>query len=375
MFDRNMGESSTCVTQQFSYASGFSNESNKFNPMKAMEESVSFGRFMTETLEWEKWSTFSHNRYVEEAERISKPGSVAQKKAFFEAYYKQLAAQKAAALLVKSDSLKKQEHDEAEVVNTKVDGAESEKGKQDFEGNSMQDQIESVDNDDPHKDHQSEKLLQKDSNIVSEISQSMDKSTDPITSARDNTAAPMNNNLSLRKKSSNAKSLHMSVKFALIRQINKLTGSVMRKFETARISSGSSIASKERETPITTPTKLQESRNELHKHPSFSPLTEKKRNNMQSPIISSSSFNLKTEESQSAASRNKEGGHKNNSKLRQCFCFKPKPPPCREDSKRGTKENSPKLGRKVTSPAVQRKGSSSAERLAAYENTPPNIQD
>ncbi|PNY08751.1 hypothetical protein L195_g005283 [Trifolium pratense] len=187
----------------------------------------------------------------------------------------------------------------------------------------------------------------------------MDKSTDPITSARDNTAAPMNNNLSLRKKSSNAKSLHMSVKFAVIRQINKLTASVMRKFETARISSGSSIASKERETPITTPTK--ESRNELHKHPSFSPLTEKK--------------SVYVTVSVSVVSGVYEGGHKNNSKLRQCFCFKPKPPPCREDSKRGTKENSPKLGRKVTSPAVQRKGSSSAERLAAYENTPPNIQD
>ncbi|GAU13123.1 hypothetical protein TSUD_174230 [Trifolium subterraneum] len=153
-----MGEPSTCLTQQFSYASGFSNESNKYNPMKALEESVSFGRFMTETLEWEKWSAFSHNRYVEEAERISKPGSVAQKKAFFEAHYKKLAAQKAAALLEerKSGSLKKQEHDEIEVVNTKVDGAEIEKEKQDFEGSSMENQIENVDNDDTQKD-QSEK--------------------------------------------------------------------------------------------------------------------------------------------------------------------------------------------------------------------------
>ncbi|GAU13124.1 hypothetical protein TSUD_174240 [Trifolium subterraneum] len=216
----------------------------------------------------------------------------------------------------------------------------------------------------------------------------MDISTDPIIPARDNTATPMNNNRSLRKKSSNAKSLHMSVKFAVIRQFNRLTASVMRKFETARISSGSSIASKERETPPTTPSK--DTMNELHKHPSFSPLTERKRNNMQSPIISSSSFNLKTEESQSAASRKKaklysllffsdsDGGHKKSSKLRHCFCFKPKPLPEfnneGEDSKRGTKEDSTKLGRKVTSPAVQRKGSSSAERLATYENTPPNIQ-
>lgn len=51
---------------------------------------------MSESLAWEKWSTFSHNRYVEEAERFSQPGSVAQKKAFFEAHYKKLAARKAA---------------------------------------------------------------------------------------------------------------------------------------------------------------------------------------------------------------------------------------------------------------------------------------
>lgn len=55
---------------------------------------------MSESLAWEKWSTFSHNRYVEEAERFSRPGSVAQKKAYFEAHYKNLAARKAAAALL-----------------------------------------------------------------------------------------------------------------------------------------------------------------------------------------------------------------------------------------------------------------------------------
>jgi len=59
---------------------------------------------MSESLAWEKWSTFSHNRYVEEAERYSRPGSVAQKKAFFEAHYKKLAAQKAAALLEQANN-------------------------------------------------------------------------------------------------------------------------------------------------------------------------------------------------------------------------------------------------------------------------------
>uniref|UniRef100_A0A0R0EIN2 TPX2 C-terminal domain-containing protein n=1 Tax=Glycine max TaxID=3847 RepID=A0A0R0EIN2_SOYBN len=74
------------------------------NPIHALEQSISFGRFMSESLAWEKWSSFSHNRYVEEAERYSRPGSVAQKKAFFEAHYKKLAAQKAAALLEQANN-------------------------------------------------------------------------------------------------------------------------------------------------------------------------------------------------------------------------------------------------------------------------------
>lgn len=73
------------------------------NPMHALGESISFGRFMSESLDWDKWSTFSHKKYVEEAERYAKPGSVAQKKAFFEAHYKKIAAQKAAALLEKAN--------------------------------------------------------------------------------------------------------------------------------------------------------------------------------------------------------------------------------------------------------------------------------
>ena len=67
--------------------------------MHALGESISFGRFTTESLAWDKWSAFPHKRYVEEAERYAQPGSVAQKKAFFEAHYKKIAAQKAAALL------------------------------------------------------------------------------------------------------------------------------------------------------------------------------------------------------------------------------------------------------------------------------------
>ncbi|XVF57891.1 hypothetical protein PTKIN_Ptkin07bG0019000 [Pterospermum kingtungense] len=94
-----MGESA-CLMQPFSYTAGIPNEAKEGNPDHALGQSVSFGRFMSESLAWEKWSTFSHNKYVEEAERYARPGSVAQKKAFFEAHYKTLAARKAAAALL-----------------------------------------------------------------------------------------------------------------------------------------------------------------------------------------------------------------------------------------------------------------------------------
>ena len=55
--------------------------------MSALGESVSFGRFLSEPLEWGKWSAFEHNRYLEEAAGQSRPGSVAQKKAFFDEHY------------------------------------------------------------------------------------------------------------------------------------------------------------------------------------------------------------------------------------------------------------------------------------------------
>jgi hypothetical protein len=59
----------------------------KADMMSALGESVSFGRFLSEPLEWGKRSAFAHNRYLEEAAVQARPGSVAQKKAFFEAHY------------------------------------------------------------------------------------------------------------------------------------------------------------------------------------------------------------------------------------------------------------------------------------------------
>nr|DAD32038.1 TPA_asm: hypothetical protein HUJ06_010889 [Nelumbo nucifera] len=50
--------------------------------------SISFGRFEGESLAWERRSSFSHNRYLEEVEKYSTPGSVTKKKAYFEAHFK-----------------------------------------------------------------------------------------------------------------------------------------------------------------------------------------------------------------------------------------------------------------------------------------------
>ncbi|KAF9673375.1 hypothetical protein SADUNF_Sadunf10G0017600 [Salix dunnii] len=98
-----MGESA-CLLRSFSHPSSASREAKEGNPILALTESISFGRFMSESLAWEKWSTFSHNRFLEEVEQFSKPGSVAQKKAYFEAYYKKRAAMKAVALLEQANT-------------------------------------------------------------------------------------------------------------------------------------------------------------------------------------------------------------------------------------------------------------------------------
>ncbi|KAG8366228.1 hypothetical protein BUALT_Bualt17G0054700 [Buddleja alternifolia] len=63
-----------------------------------LEVSVSFGRFENDALSWEKFSAFSPNKYLEEVGNLSTPGSVAQKKAYFEAHYKKIAAKKAEEL-------------------------------------------------------------------------------------------------------------------------------------------------------------------------------------------------------------------------------------------------------------------------------------
>ncbi|WCJ38654.1 TPX2 (targeting protein for Xklp2) protein family [Euphorbia peplus] len=114
-----MGEP-TCLMRSFSHPSSASREPKEGDPYRALTESISFGRFMSESLDWEKWSTFSHNRYLEEVEQFSKPGSVAQKKAFFEAHYKKRAALKAAAVLEQPSSIPEEEMVASFIPETKI---------------------------------------------------------------------------------------------------------------------------------------------------------------------------------------------------------------------------------------------------------------
>lgn len=73
-------------------------ENKMSESVPCLQESVSFGRFEHDSLCWERWSTFPTNKYLEEVEKCSTPGSVAQKKAYFEAHYKRIAARKAELL-------------------------------------------------------------------------------------------------------------------------------------------------------------------------------------------------------------------------------------------------------------------------------------
>ncbi|KAK7271144.1 hypothetical protein RJT34_26796 [Clitoria ternatea] len=461
-----MGDSTCLMQQPFCYASGISNEANENNPIHALGQSISFGRFMSESLAWEKWSSFNHNRYVEEAERYSRPGSVAQKKAFFEAHYKKLAAQKAAALLEQannasqnnasgkenegvidnvnytnthnshtspsSEVVVKEEEQDAKVLSVtnepdaaataidvdsnssieasvmaksnKVEGAVLVVEEVAVVGNSMKDELQNQHEEVGKQKELSEKLSRTPPILTPRVKGSISdqevlasnpkkkpqpplssfkllksngtskftsttpvKSTAPSSSKRETITTPMSykpaTSSTTDKRRTTPKSLQMSVNFTPIREFNRLTASVMRKFESTRAVIGSSKASKDSLTPLRTPTMASK---QMQKHSSLTPLTEKKRNKtpvdlssgtgnqtagprwrllsgeirMKSPIISSP-FSLRTEER--AARRKKaklkslfflyysvdyeEKAETEIRKLRQSFCFKARPLP------------------------------------------------
>ncbi|XP_062223066.1 protein WVD2-like 7 isoform X2 [Phragmites australis] len=74
--------------------------------------SVSFGRFAAETLSWEKRSVFAHNRRQEELSKLTAPGLVAQKKAFFEEYYKRARHLKAQGAVNQTEATLEERNDD-----------------------------------------------------------------------------------------------------------------------------------------------------------------------------------------------------------------------------------------------------------------------
>lgn len=124
-----------------------------------------------------------------------------------------------------------------------------------------------------------------------------------------NIATPMSKKPALdsaEKKLSTPKSIHKSVNFTPIRELNRLTSTVIRKIENSRFGANSSKASKDCSTPLRTPTmvlscfstfsmnyihssafinfdkknlslKLQVSKNEIKQRPQTTPYSEKKR--------------------------------------------------------------------------------------------------
>lgn len=81
------------------------------------------------------------------------------------------------------------------------------------------------------------------------------KCSTPSLSNKDDIATPMSNK-SENKEKSTPKSPHMSLNFTLIREINRLRVSLMRKFESTRVGAGSSKTSKDGSTLLRTTTKV-----------------------------------------------------------------------------------------------------------------------
>ncbi|XLR05506.1 hypothetical protein S83_071704 [Arachis hypogaea] len=276
------------------------------------------------------------------------------------------------------------------------------------------------------------------SNATSKVASTPTKSTAAtVSSKRDNcniaaTPTSSSKHASLLSSADKRRSTpYKSVNFAPIRELNRLTASVMKKFESARASAGSSKASKDASlTPLRTPTMAY--KKEMQMHSALTPLTEKKRNKtsldlsstgkntasskwrllstenkMRSPMISSP-FSLRTEER--AARRKKKLEEKFNAneaqkvqlhtklkekaetdirKLRQSFCFKARPLPDfykeRKESNKETQKD-PQIqseSRKAT-PQSQRPYKNFQEKTqrrtfahhlsTTLENTSPNIQ-
>ncbi|KAG6600143.1 Protein WVD2-like 7 [Cucurbita argyrosperma subsp. argyrosperma] len=119
-----------------------------------LEVSVSFGRFENDLLSWEKWSTFSPNKYLEEVEKYATPGSVAQKRAYFEAHYKKIADRKSKLLE------QEMEMERNTTVSNELNGGED-----------LMDHIQRVDSESETSNHHvSAEELEQNTTLVGEVS-------------------------------------------------------------------------------------------------------------------------------------------------------------------------------------------------------------
>lgn len=141
----------------------------------ALEVSVSFGRFENDSLSWEKWSTFSPNKYLEEVEKCATPGSVAKKKAYFEEHYKRIAARKAAELLVQAQekpvetkSFNSDDHNSGDLVG-ESNGLCSAEGDDEQETEVNDTQIDVQQNDEPEIVMESQEKVEIDSTVGSSM--------------------------------------------------------------------------------------------------------------------------------------------------------------------------------------------------------------
>ncbi|KAJ3671708.1 hypothetical protein LUZ60_007787 [Juncus effusus] len=114
-----MGEPA-CVFQDFSLPSETSTSERMASALSALGESVSFGRFLSESLDWGRFSSFNQKKYLEEAKQYSRPGSVAQKKAFFEARYKKSALLRRSISVMETSS-RIEDNFDSEIENSKED--------------------------------------------------------------------------------------------------------------------------------------------------------------------------------------------------------------------------------------------------------------
>ncbi|XP_031265059.1 protein WVD2-like 7 isoform X2 [Pistacia vera] len=327
-----MGES-TCLMQPFSYVSGIPSEAKEGNPIHALGQSISFGRFVSESLSWEKWSTFPHKKYVEEAERYSRPGSVAEKKAFFEAHYKKIAERKAAALLEQAQNdasknvsesesvdgvnnvttqdtrtmpfnsqpdVKASEYNEGNKVeaadfvnenkilveknvnvestqqigndNNKVE-ALSQLGVDDKATQMGKPQLKSLDS----KKDEKVSISKKKPTLSSSKSSSYGEPAALSLSKKENNFTPIKKKPAIdlaEKKRSTPKSTHKSIYFTPAREINRLTSTIIRKIDSSKVGSNAK-ASKDCSNPLKTPTTASVSG--AAKHPLATPWSENRR--------------------------------------------------------------------------------------------------